>query len=59
MGKGKDFTESQKGAILYRHQLSHSCRKIAETVRCGPFAVSACIRRHKATGSTDTKPRSG
>jgi len=59
MGKGKELTESQKGAILYGHQLGHSCRKIAETVGCGPSAVSACIRRYKTTGSTDTKPRSG
>jgi len=46
-------------AILYRYQHGHSCRKIAETVNCGASAVSACLRRYKATGSTDTKPRSG
>ena len=33
--------------------------KIAETVNCGASAVSACLRRYKATGSTDKKPRSG
>ncbi|CAI2195544.1 15473_t:CDS:1, partial [Funneliformis geosporum] len=53
MGKGKELMEFQKGAILYGHRLSHSCRKIAETVECGSSAVSTCIRRYKATGFTD------
>ncbi|CAI2199689.1 13295_t:CDS:1, partial [Funneliformis geosporum] len=44
MGKGKELTESQKSAILYGHRLGHLCRKIAVTVRCGPSAVSTCIR---------------
>jgi transposase len=59
MGHQKELTEDQKGAILYGYQHGHSCRKIAETVNCGASAVSACLRRYKATGSTDTKPRSG
>ncbi|CAG8525401.1 1965_t:CDS:2 [Funneliformis caledonium] len=48
MGKEKDLIESQKGAILYGYQLGHLCRKIAETVGCGPFAVSACIRSNSS-----------
>lgn len=59
MGKRKELSAAQRGAILYCHQRGDSCRAIAETVGCHPTTVSSTLKRHDETGSLASKSRAG
>ena len=50
MGKRKELSVAQRGAILYCNQRGDSCRVIAKAVGCHPATVSS-------TGSLASKSR--
>ncbi|CAJ0759749.1 3825_t:CDS:1, partial [Entrophospora sp. SA101] len=59
MGKKKELTAEQYGAILYGHKRGDSYQKIADNVQCGKTTVHDAIKRFKKTGSAIPKKRCG
>jgi len=59
MGKKKELTAEQRGAILFCRQRGDSYRKIAKTVRCGLTTIANTLKRHAETGTAASKKRSG
>ncbi|CAJ0834821.1 13090_t:CDS:2, partial [Entrophospora sp. SA101] len=57
MGKKKELTAEQYGAILYGHKRGDSYQKIADNVQCGKTTVHDAIKRFKKTGSAIPKKR--
>ncbi|CAJ0880495.1 11864_t:CDS:1, partial [Entrophospora sp. SA101] len=55
MGKKKELTAEQYGAILYGHKRGDSYQKIADNVQCGKTTVHDAIKRFKKTGSAIPK----
>ena len=59
MGRKKELTAIQRGAILYGHQRGDSYRTIAKNVNCGLSTVCDTLKRYAETGSTESKTRAG
>ena len=52
MGRNKELTEAQRGAILYCQKRGDKLCTIAETVGCGVTTVRDTLKRHAETGQT-------
>src|ERR1044071_3178514 len=59
MGKNKELTAEQRGAIIFCHQRGDSYRTISETVDCGVSTVRDTIIRFRTTGLTESIHHSG
>ncbi|CAJ0909597.1 11440_t:CDS:2, partial [Entrophospora sp. SA101] len=59
MGKKKELTAEQYGAILYGHKRGDSYQKIADNVQCGKTTVHDAIKRFKKMGSAIPKKHCG
>jgi transposase len=59
MGCKKELTSAQRGTIFYLNKRGESCRSIAKAVGCGSSTVFDTLKRYGATGSTESRPRSG
>ena len=57
MGKRKELSVAQRGAILYCNQRGDSCRVIDKAVGCHPATVSSTLKRYAETGSLASKSR--
>ncbi|CAJ0840385.1 17480_t:CDS:2, partial [Entrophospora sp. SA101] len=55
MGKKKELTAEQYGAILYGHKRGDSYQKIADNVQCGKTTVHDAIKHFKKMGSAIPK----
>ena len=53
MGRNKELTEAQRGAILYCRKRGDKLCTIAETVGCGVTTVRDTLKRHAETGQTE------
>ena len=59
MGRKKELTAEQHGAIFYYRQHGDSYQKIADTVGCGKTTVFDTLKRYAKTGSMKSRSRSG
>lgn len=59
MGKKKELTAEQYGAIIYGYKRGDSYQKIADNVQCGKTTVHDTIKRFNNTGSAIPKKRCG
>jgi len=61
MGRRKDLTEDQRGAIIYGHQRGDSVRTIAVAVGCSKSIVQNIIQEYRQVGAEakKTKKRPG
>jgi transposase len=55
MGRNKELTEEQKGAIIYGYLKKDSYRAIATLVGCGKSAVGEVIKKFRETGTMDSR----
>ncbi|CAJ0879418.1 15300_t:CDS:2, partial [Entrophospora sp. SA101] len=55
MGKKKELTAEQYGAILYGHKQGDSYQKIPDNVQCGKTTVHDAIKHFKKMGQTYVK----
>jgi transposase len=59
MGRNKELTEAQRGAILYCRKRGDKICTIAKTVNCGVTTVRDTLKRHAETGQTQSRKRFG
>ena len=59
MGRNKELTEAQRGAIIYCRKRGDKLCAIAKTVGCGVTTVRDTLKRHAETGHTQSRKRSG
>src|SRR3954468_5599731 len=59
MGKSKELTQGQRGAIVYGYLCKDSYQTIANTVGCGKTTVYDILKRLEKTGATTPKKRQG
>ena len=59
MGKNKELTKEQRGAIIFCRQREDTYETIVETVNCRISTVRDTINRFRNTGSTELITRSG
>ena len=59
MGRKKELTAEQRGAIFYCRQRGDSYQKIADIVGCGKITVFDTLKRYAKTGLMKSKFRSG
>ena len=59
MGRNKELTEAQRGAIIYCRKRGDKLCAIAKTVSCGVTTVRDTLKRHAETGHTQSRKRSG
>ena len=55
MGRRKDLTEDQRGAIIYGHQRGDSVRTIAVAVGCSKSVVQNIIQEYRQVGAKKKK----
>ena len=57
MGRRKDLTEDQRGAIIYSHQRGDPVRTIAVAVGCSKSIVQNIIQEYRQVGAEAKKKK--